>query len=104
MESSKKAIGRCDFKDFTDVRDILKNFCVLFECLPVRVDGKLELVNWDCDTCSHFGTNPSGGRPQCGLPGKGVSDEECVANFAPQWIRKTWFDRLFPKKEGTSLF
>ena len=94
---SEKDIKRCDFKDFADVVAILKEFCAYFKCLPVMVGGELKLVNWDCDTCSHYGTSPTGGRPQCDCPGKGKSDEECIANFSPKWIRHDWFDKLFPK-------
>ena len=95
MENEKE-IKAVNFEYFADVVAMLKEFCAYFEMLPVKVDGKMELVSWGCGLCSHYVLQAAEGAER-DCTGKGWSDEECIAKFYPKWIRHDWFDKLFPK-------
>lgn len=88
----RKDIKSANFKE--DAVAILKEFCTYFECLPVKVDGKLELVSWYCGVCSHHVQQfAEGAQRDCNGRNWGT-EEECIAKFYPVTLRHNWLDKL----------
>jgi hypothetical protein len=86
-------IKSVDFKE--DVVAILEEFFAYFECLPVKIDGKVDIVSWYCGACSHHNQQSADGAERDCM-GKIWGTEECIAKFYPIILRHNWLAKLVP--------
>jgi len=78
-----------------DLKGTLKEFFRAFQCLPLKIDGKVELFFFDCGVCAHYSQQNSPEVPyeMKDCRGKDYGTTRCMNHFLPI-TKKDWFNKL----------